>query len=287
MGVPPTPDISVILARHAGLTVLEEIRAGGQKSVWKVSFENRSYALKVITLGRPTSEQAGERAKREITIMRECESPHLVTFGPWDLQEVVNPGQRIIYYLEEWIDGTPLDKVPKPMPLRSCKELGLQLGRAVGCLWAKGYLHRDIKPLNIMLRTDGQTFVLLDVGLALDTAGPSITATGGVVGTPMYLSPDQIRLAKRQLDFRSDLHAVGVCMYECLTAFHPLWNPHVPQIDLRDNILNLAPRCPRDFRPEVPELLEEVVLRLLEKEANLRYARVEHFMQDLELVEVP
>ena len=143
--------------------MLEEIRAGGQKSVWKVSFENRTHALKVIALDRRAGEQAGERAKREITIMRECDSPHLVTFGPWDLQEVVNPGQRMIYYLEEWIDGTPLDKVPKPMALRSCKELGLQLGRAVGCLWAKGYLHRDIKPLNIMLRTDGQTFVLLAV----------------------------------------------------------------------------------------------------------------------------
>lgn len=263
--------------------MLEEIRAGGQKSVWKVSFENRSYALKVITF----DPQAGERAKREITIMRECHSPHLVTFGPWDLQEVISPRQRMIYYLEEWIDGTPLDKVPKPMPLRSCKALGLQVGRAVDCLWSKGYLHRDIKPLNIMLRTDGQTFVLLDVGLALDTAGPSITATGGLVGTPLYLSPDQIRLAKRQLDFRCDLHAVGVCMYECLTGLHPLWNVHLPQIDLRDNILNLAPLPPRQFRPEIPELFEEVVLRLLEKEANLRYARVEHFMQDLEQVEVP
>jgi serine/threonine-protein kinase len=228
-----------------------------------------------------------ERAKREIKIMRGCGSPHLVRMGPLDLNDIPIGGQMWVYYLEEFIDGSPLDALPKPMPFDHCKSLGLHLADAISSLWSNRYVHRDIKPLNIMLRADGRNFVLLDAGLALDLAGPSLTRPGALVGTQLYWSPDQIRLTKRQLDFRTDLHAVGLCMYESITGVHPLWNPRVGQTDLIDNILNLAPLQLREFRPETPQSLELVVLRLLEKEPHLRYRRIEHFVEDLEAVQLP
>lgn len=273
-----TPEITAITQRHPQLTVLQPIRPGGQKTVWKVSYQDGLYALKIIR----ASPASFERAKREINIMRECNSPHLVALGPLELQEIDIGEEKALYYLEAFIDGPALDEAEKPMSLELCKRLGENLGQALQVLWARRYVHRDIKPANIMLRHDTNEFVLLDVGLALDLTASSITDPGGIVGTALYLSPDQIRLSKRQLDFRSDLHATGVCMYECITGLHPLWNSEVPQLDLKDNILNLAPFPLTRHRDDVPDSLNEVVLRLLEKEPNMRYARIEHFLEDLQ-----
>jgi len=283
MGSPPLIDPAAIVSRHQGLTVVAAIRPGGQKQVWRVSYQGQAYALKVIT----SAPEAIERAKREIAIMRGCRSLHLVTMGPLDLHAVQIGGKTFAYYLEEFIDGNPLDRMAKPMALDSCKTLGLHLADAIRSLWSRHYVHRDIKPLNIMLRNDGQNFVLLDAGLALDLAAPSLTRPGAVVGTQLYWSPDQVRLTKRRLDFRTDLHALGLCMYESITGVHPLWNPRVSQTDLIDNILNVVPLELTEFRPETPRPLEQVVLRLLEKEPHLRYSRIEHFVQDLEAVQLP
>lgn len=280
------PALDAIRAQHPELVVVEPIRAGGQKSVWRATYRGTAYALKML---RATEESAG-RARREINIMRECNSPYLVRLGPLDLQEIaVNDEERILYYLEEFIDGQALDQVPKPLALDACKQLGLQMSHAIENLWNAGYVHRDIKPGNIMRRVDEQNYVLLDVGLALDLDASSLTDPGAIVGTRAYLSPDQIRLvqSKRDLDFRSDLHALGVVMYECITGVHPLWNPRVPQDNIVGNILGLRPLPLTDFRADTPASLTEIVLRLLEKEPNMRYARIAFFREELEVVDLP
>jgi serine/threonine protein kinase len=283
MGTPPVVDPMPILSRHAGLAIVSTVRPGGQKQVWEVTYNGVRYALKLIC----SAPEAIERARRKIGIMHLCDCPHLVKMGPLDLHDISIGGQPFIYYLEEFIDGTPLDRLTKPMALLDCKTLGLHLASAISALWERRYVHRDIKPSNIMVQSGTREFVLLDTGLALDLTGPSLTRAGGVVGTQLYWCPDQIRLTKRQLDFRTDLYAVGLCMYECLTGVHPLWNPRVDQSDLIDNILNLVPLPLTDYRADIPQRLQEVVLRLLEKEPHLRYSRIAHFVTDLEAVQFP
>jgi len=93
--------------------------------------------------------------------------------------------------------------------------------------------------------------------------------------------------AKRDLDFRSDLYALGVVMYECLTGVHPVWNSRVPQANITGNILTLRPLPITDFRQDIPPALEDIVLRLLEKEPNLRFARIQHLVEELEAVNLP
>jgi serine/threonine protein kinase len=277
--------LAMIAQAHAGLTTSNPIRSGGQKSVWRATYQNQTYALKVLV----STPEASERAKREINILRDCVSPRIVRLGPLDLQEIVVGGSTYIYYLEEFIDGDPLDTLAKPLPLASCKALGLQICEAIEDLWRMKKVHRDIKPGNIMRRTGQDEFVLLDIGLALDLEGTTITATGNIVGTPLYLSPDQVKLvnSRRDLDFRSDLHALGVVIYECLTGVHPLWNPQVPQANIIGNILGLKPKPVKDFRAETPQAFDEIVLRLLEKEAHARYARISHLKEELEGVNIP
>jgi eukaryotic-like serine/threonine-protein kinase len=83
------------------------------------------------------------------------------------------------------------------------------------------------------------------------------------------------------------LHALGVVMYECLTGVHPLWNARVPRMNILGNVLALRPLPVRDFRVGVPAALEEIVLRLLEKEPNMRFARIEHLVEELQGVNIP
>jgi len=279
------PFVDPIEQANPGLAVIAQIRPGGQKYVWRATYQGQVYALKTLV----ANAEAAERAKREISIMTACQCPRIVRFGPLTLKEIQVGTEKYIYYLEEFIDGTPLDVLAKPISLALCRTLGLQMCEAIDHLWRIKKVHRDIKPGNIMQRAGQENFVLLDIGLALDLEGSSLTAPGGVVGTPLYLSPDQIRLvnSRRDLDFRSDLHALGVVMYECLTGVHPLWNARVPQMNVTGNILNLRPLPVRDFRADTPVALEEIVLRLLEKEPNLRYARIKHLVEELEGVQLP
>jgi len=279
------PFLNPIEQANPGLVIVAPIRAGGQKSVWRVTYQGQSFALKILS----STAEAAERARREIHIMQNCTCPRIVRFGPLDLQELMIGTEKYIYYLEEFIDGTPLDIAVKPLSFALCKILGLQLSEAIDHLWRMRKVHRDIKPGNIMQRAGEDNFVLLDIGLALDLEGATLTATGAVVGTPLYLSPDQIKLvnSRRDLDFRSDLHALGVVMYECLIGVHPLWNSRVPQINITGNILALRPLRIINFRGDTPVALEEIVLRLLEKEPNLRYARIRHLVEELEGVIVP
>jgi serine/threonine protein kinase len=286
VGVLNPPNLQGILAALPGLQILEVIRGGGQKSVWRASFQENVYALKIMR-PEPT---AIERAKREIRIMQECRCPYLVSLGPCDLQEIkINERETLIFYLEEFIDGDPLDTFEKPMVMGECRDLALQISEAIASLWNRGYVHRDIKPGNIMRRADGRNFVLLDIGLALMPDESTITNPGAIVGTQMYLSPDQIRLvnSKRDLDFRSDLHALGLVLYECITGVHPLWNERTPQANLVGNILAFRPLPLIQFRPETPTEFQEIVLRLLEKEPNMRYRKIEYLREALEALVIP
>jgi eukaryotic-like serine/threonine-protein kinase len=271
-------DGQIFVADCPGLALGPHLKIGGQKSVWACAFQNQAYVLKAIM----ASDRALRRVVREIEIMQRCNSPYLPKFGPVSLRELIVPtGERVVYFLEEYIDGVPLASVRIPMRPEQVISLGRCIGEALGILANNRYVHRDVKPMNIMQQTSS-TYVLIDAGLALDLDGEALSLVGsGPVGTPAYYSPEQIMLASRELDPRSDLFSLGMTMYECVTGEHPFLNDALPRVNIFRNIVELEPPDPREWLPNLPDLLCAVIEKLLQKDRDARYQSVEQLLADL------
>ena len=271
-------DGQIFVADCPGLALGPHLKIGGQKSVWACAFQNQAYVLKAIM----ASDRALRRVAREIEIMQRCDSRYLPKFGPISLRELLVPtGEKILYFLEHYIDGLPLASVRTPMMAEQVVALGRCVGEALRVLATRRYVHRDVKPMNIMQQTSS-TYVLIDAGLALDLDGEALSVVGsGTVGTPAYFSPEQITMPSRDLDSRSDLFSLGVTMYECATGEHPFLNDALPRVNVFRNIVELAPPDPREFISALPDKLCAVLGKLLQKDRDTRYQHAEQLLADL------
>jgi serine/threonine-protein kinase len=186
-----------------------------------------------------------------------------------------------MYFLEEYIDGLPLASVRMPMPTDLILAVARCVAEALRVLGAHQYIHRDVKPMNIMQQTSS-TYVLIDAGLALELNGEALSIAGaGPVGTPPYYSPEQITIASRDLDARSDLFSLGVTLYECATGEHPFFNDAVSRVDVLRNILECIPPSPQSFVSGLPSPLCALIERLLEKDRAYRYQSPEELLADV------
>jgi len=267
-------DPQVIVEDCPGLVVGRHLKTGGQKCVWSCAYKEKAYVLKALM----ADDETMRRVRREIEIMMKCDCPYLPKFGPLQLQELVlRGGERILYFLEEYITGTPLGSVVRPMKPREIIRMGVCVGTAIGAMTQKGYIHRDIKPMNIIQKSSSE-YVLIDAGLALDPDGDAITMPGNIVGTRLYLSPDQVSLLPSELDERCDLFLLGIVMYEYATGHHPFLNARTPRGDVIQNILRVECVPPSEFNSKVPKRLEKVILKLLSKDRGERYSSSEELV---------
>jgi serine/threonine-protein kinase len=227
------------------------------------------------------------RAQREVQTMGECRSQHIVKLGPIGLGAKQIAAQNVIYFSEEWITGRDLRQVLRErtrLDIQSVVSVGLQITEAVEELWSHRKIHRDIKPGNIMQRKEND-FVLLDLGLVFDLEDSSLTGFGVVPGTPRYYSPEQLDYPrKRQMDFRSDLFSLGLTLYEVSTGVHPFWSQGKDTRQVWANILGATPVPPRHHRPEIPPVLQDIILRLIAKKPHLRFRTCDRLRQALQRV---
>lgn len=142
----------------------------------------------------------------------------------------------------------------------------------------QGMVHRDIKPGNLMLCTDGR-IVVLDFGLVKSTDDQTVTSTGSILGTYRYMSPEQIRGRNDAIDARSDVYSLGATLYELLT-FQPPYRSR-EQAELIHEIVNHEPVAPRKVIPSVPLDLQTICLKALEKEPSARYQTAKAMADDL------
>lgn len=206
------------------IEVLDEIHQGGQRHVYGVRVEGEDRVLKLMP------EEGRARAEREVSIGRRFEHPNLSTILDEELQEIEIDGDQFVYFMEQRIEGETLAKREERMAPCEALALAGALVSAVAYLWENHHVvHRDIKPLNIMVKPDGG-FVLLDIGVARHQDLTTLTALAGYhqPGTRGYLAPEQLAPLKgREIDYRADLFAIGIVVYEQLTGRLP-FDPNLP-----------------------------------------------------------
>jgi len=268
------------LQEHIGkYPVVREIGSGATSKVYlaRDPFKERDVAIKVFLF----DEQADPQTERmmhkaflaEASLAGKLNHPHIVEI----YDAVVEPDHS--YLVMEYVPGTTLEAhsgVTNLLPLNKVVEITFKCIRALEYAHQHGVIHRDIKPGNLMLSDGGETKVG-DFGASFQQRhGHESTQITGV-GSPAYMSPEQIRLG--DLTQQTDIYSLGVVMYRLLTGRLPY--EASTQAALAYAILNIEPLAPSTLRPDLPPLLDQIVTKAMRKDPAARYLSWLEFGKDL------
>jgi len=255
--------------------------AGGMGVVYRAFDRELQEPVAIKTL-KPEAMAGGaalDRFKQEIRLARRIAHRNVVR--TYDLGE-----QNGMYYLTmEYVEGTSLKELivsRGKLPVEVTLTVGKQLCRALEVAHAEGVIHRDIKPQNIVVEPNGFLKVM-DFGiarLANPPQGKGLTEAGTAIGTPDYMSPEQ--LSGMELDPRSDLYAAGVVLFECLTGRLPFEAETTWALVAKH--LEEEPPDPRTTSPDVPGALAAVILKAMAKEPNKRFETASQMHDALERI---
>jgi serine/threonine protein kinase/tetratricopeptide (TPR) repeat protein len=247
---------------------------------------DREVAIKVLPAG-PARRDALERLQQEARLIGALNHPHICTLH--DIGEHRGPedGSPTVYLVLELLEGATLyESRSRIIPAADVIRLGIQLADALEAAHGRGIVHRDLKPANIFLTRRGDVKIL-DFGVArrLESLAEAETRTlegprtgeGVTIGTLAYMAPEQLRC--EPLDGRADLFSLGLVLYEMVTG-KQAFARRTTAVTI-DAVLNVAPVPPRTLNGAVPERLEQIVLKLLEKDRTLRYQHASELGADL------
>lgn len=240
----------------------------------------RQVAIKTMALGRgfkpDKAQEARERFFREAESAGRLQHPDIVTIFD------AGQAQELSYIAMEFVRGHDLARHAAPgrlLPVQQVLEIAARVADALAYAHSQGIVHRDIKPANVMVDPDTGSVKVMDFGVARITDA-SRTRTGLVLGTPNYMSPEQ--MAGRPVDGRSDLYSLGVMLFQLLTGELPHRSDSMAEM-LHQITHSPAPDV-RTLRPELPEALAHVVALALEKRPEVRYADGRQLAEDLRTV---
>ena len=257
--------------------VREFVARGGMASVLSADDDRTGdrVALKLL-LAVAHDEEARTRFRREFRALSRLEHDNVLRVYEWGLRgnrpwysmELIT-GQDLRAEVENWAQLNASERFSRVQGVLT------QVTRALAYIHDRGLIHRDITPGNIMVRPDGLV-KLMDFGVVKDM-GTDLTAVGSMVGTVSYISPEQIE--GENVDVRADLYSLGAVLYFMLTGQRPFTARTLQ--GFLDKHLNEKPKPPADVDPMVPPHLNEICLRLLEKDPNDRYASAAHLLHVL------
>ncbi len=265
--------------------LLERVGRGGMAEVYKALHTSlgRFVALKILHPFLGEDPQFKERFEQEARNVAQLRHTNIVQVYDFDF----DPQRELYYMVMEYIDGPTLrarlmqlNFQAEHFSIPEAISITRDLASALGYAHSRGMIHRDLKPGNIMFDSDGRV-VLTDFGIARIISGPNVTASGSMIGTPAYMSPEQG--LGQSGDHRSDIYSLGIVLYQLLTGTTP-YNADTPIAIVLKHVNDPLPP-PTSVNPEIPEGLERIIYKALAKAPEERYQNVEEMaahLMDLE-----
>lgn len=249
--------------------IYDEVGEGAAGSVYLARDEEeaRIVAIKVVHRHLTKDGQFMERFQREASILtelKEFESPHIVKLYEFGEEE------GTVYIVTEFVEGRTLAEILAArgtLDIDQALDVVRQVAKCLEVTSRKGIVHRDLKPANLMITPEG-TVKVMDFGIARSLMHTGLTSTG-VLGTPYYISPEQAEESK-DLDSRTDMYSLGVCLYQMLTG-EPPYTGSSPVELIIQHVEAPIPSV-RDKRPDVPPSVDEIVRKCMAKKVQDRYA---------------
>ena len=266
-----------MIGKQIGKYKLLEKRGEGGFGVLYKAFDTvieREIAFKLLHQQMAAEEKFSAWFHREAKAMAKLNHPNIVTIYNF---EVVDNYHFIVM---EYIDGKNVDEILRekgPFSQPELVSIGRQLLSSLGYAHNNGIIHRDIKPSNIMV-TESGLVKITDFGIAKILGSSKLTQTGTAAGSLPYMSPEQIR-GKREIDSRTDIYSLGITLYQMVTGEVPFKEDS--DFLLMQAHLEKPPPKPSLKRPDIPEGLEKVLLKALEKDVDQRYKTTQDMSRDL------
>ena len=250
---------------------------GGMGAVYKARelTLDRYVALKIVPDSRRTHATFVERFRREARIAARLRHPRIVSVHE------VGTLEGFPYFSMDFIEGGTLRAVVArrgPLPPEDAISIVVEICRAVGHAHSRGVIHRDLKPENVMIDTEGDVFVM-DFGLARATEERAITESGVIMGTPFYMSPEQ--LSGEKLDERSDVYAIGLILLYCMTGDDLFAADGMSGVIAKHARTRIADVI--DATPRFPANLRELLISMLQEDRNMRTRTVREVLERLTL----
>lgn len=271
-------------ARLGNYEILEQVAEGGGGTVYRARHakDRHVVALKVLDRIVVGDQRDVERFRREVRLLRALD---LVSIVP--VYEVGEEKDRVFFAMK-WIEGSNLaslrEEVKNPAhrlhAMVDRARLIARLARTFHAVHGYGFIHRDVKPSNVMVDRLGEP-VIIDFGIAQAKDFGELTQSGdGLMGTPRYLSPEILVGGNDAASEQSDVYGLGLCLYELATGSPAFFQKQ--RAELFDAIRRTGPPAPRTMEVTIPRTLEAIILRAIEIEPRRRYGSMAEFAEDLE-----
>jgi serine/threonine protein kinase len=252
-------------------TVIDVAGAGGMGTVYKIEhvITKRIEAMKLLPPGLSDDPEQVRRFEREIRLQARLHHPNIVA-----LYNAVRDGDSIALVME-FVEGESLQRrlAAGSLTVEAAVDFTIQVLRALAYAHEAGVIHRDVSPANIII-TPEQAAKLTDFGLARGATDLRLSTSGAPLGSPWYMSPEQVR-GVHDLDFRTDLYSMGAVLHEMLTG-RKLFEAEGAFEVMRAQV-EAEPQLPSALRPEVPAALDGIVKRAVSKDPAMRFQSAEEF----------